>query len=83
MKPQNLSSQIGVALVLALLPLCANAAREDGAEQDAMNRVSLQAESSTQVPNDLMQAVLSAESEDRNPVKLADTINQTMTWALA
>ncbi|TDI95232.1 MAG: DUF541 domain-containing protein [Deltaproteobacteria bacterium] len=80
---QNYSKETAVTLVVALALACASAARGDEAGEDAMNRVSLQAESSKQVANDLMQAVLSAELEDRSPAKLADMINQAMTWALA
>ena len=83
MKRDFLSRCVLAAIVLALAPVYANAARDEEAGEDAMNRVSLQAESSKQVANDLMQAMLSVEAEDRSPAKLADTINQTMTWALA
>jgi len=80
---QNYSKETAVTLVVALALACASVAHGDEAGEDAMNRVSLQAESSKQVANDLMQAVLSAELEDRSPAKLADMINQAMTWALA
>jgi predicted secreted protein len=70
----------GLVLAFGLAP--AHAAEEDPSENDKMNRVRLQAQSSKQVANDLMQAMLAVEMEDRDPAKLADTINRTMAWAL-
>ena len=76
------SRVVAVAVLLAFGLAPAQAAEEDSSENDKMNRVRLQAQSSKQVVNDLMQAMLAAEAEDRDPAKLADTINRTMTWAL-
>ncbi len=67
-------------LVWAVAP--ASAVEEGAPAGDAMNRVSLQAQSSKRVANDLMNAVMVVETEDRDPAKLADTINRRMEWAL-
>jgi len=63
-------------LLLLLLTLSANVSAHDEAPQ--FNVVSLQAEASREVHNDLMKAVLAVEMEDRDPAKLADTVNRAM-----
>ena len=68
------------ALLLVLLALCANVSAHD--ESPAFNIVSLQAEASREVQNDLMQASLAVEMEDRDPAKLADAVNRAMQDAL-
>lgn len=71
---------------LATLLLCiasAPAAENDTPGDDAMDRVRLRAESSKQVANDLMQATLAAEAEERDAAQVADVVNRAMTWALA
>lgn len=45
-------------------------------------RVHLQVSSSMRVANDRMQALLMARGEDRDPARLAHTINSAMQWAL-
>ena len=42
----------------------------------------LSAAAEREVPNDLMRATLAAESEDRDPARLAQRLNTTMQWAL-
>ena len=68
------------ALLLLLLTLCANVSAHDEAPQ--FNVVSLQAEASREVHNDLMHAALAVEMEDRDPAKLADAVNRAMQDAL-
>jgi predicted secreted protein len=48
-----------------------------------MNRVSFQVESSRDVPNDWIQAVVGITAEDVDAARLADRINTTMTRAMA
>ena len=72
-------------LGLATLVLCTASVQgeeNDTSDGDAMDRVRLQAESSKQVANDLMQATLAAEAEERDAAQVADVVNRAMTWAL-
>ena len=68
-----------ITLILLWLPAAAFA--HDGAET-IFNLISLQAQVTREAPNDLLQAVLSVDMEDRDPTKLADRANRTMQDAL-
>ena len=68
-----------ITLILLWLPAAALA--HDGAET-LFNLVSLQAQVTREAPNDLLQAVLSIDMEDRDPAKLADSANRAMQDAL-
>jgi predicted secreted protein len=54
-----------------------------GEAPDPMNRVSFQVESSREVANDRIQAVVGITDEDADSARLADRINQTMSRAMA
>jgi len=69
------------ALLLLLLSVSAIASARDDAP--SFNLVSLQAQASREVSNDLMLAVLAVEMEDRDPAKLADSVNRAVQEALA
>lgn len=64
------------ALVLAPRALMADE------QAPPMNRVSFQVERTRDVQNDWVTAVLAVTEDDVDSAKLADRINQTMTWAL-
>ncbi len=51
-------------------------------EKPVSDRVSFRVEASREVQNDQASAVLQAHAEDRDAAKLANNINQTMSWAL-
>jgi predicted secreted protein len=70
----------GVALI-ALTAMAATASAAD--EPDPMNRVSFQVESSRDVANDWIQAVVGITDEDADSARLADRINAGMGRALA
>ena len=58
------------------------AARVGGESEDARNRVSFRVESSREVENDWVSAVIGVTHEDTDPARLADRINVDMSWAL-
>jgi predicted secreted protein len=62
-------------LVLALPVAFPSSAVE---ADDMAPRVSLQAQSSVEVENDTMRALLSTEAEDINPAKVADQVNRVL-----
>jgi predicted secreted protein len=66
-------------LALLLGPLAAAAQ----APETLFNLVSLNAQAEREIPNDLLTAMLAAESEGADPVQLADGINRAMQRALA
>jgi predicted secreted protein len=69
---------------VALIALTAMAATASGADEpDPMNRVSFQVESSRDVANDWIQAVVGITDEDADSARLADRINAGMGRALA
>lgn len=70
------------ALALAVAAAFASGARA-GDAPEPMNRVSFQVESSRDVANDRVHAVVGVTDEDVDPARLADRVNQTMTRALA
>lgn len=66
-----------------MLSLNIGHARADAAVDNALlSRIDLQAQSSREIGNDLMQATLSLQREDKNPARLAQEINDAMRWAL-
>jgi len=64
-----------ITLILLWLPAAAFA--HDSAET-IFNLISLQAQVTREAPNDLLQAVLSVDMEDRDPAKLADSAFKTV-----
>jgi predicted secreted protein len=66
-------------LLLVALPL---AALSEEAREPLFNLVSLQAEASREVENDLLTAVLAAEAEGAEPAKLSAEVNRKMARAL-
>ena len=48
------------------------------AADDTAPRMSLQAQSSVEVENDTMRALMSTEAEDANPAKVADQVNRVL-----
>lgn len=72
----------GLRFAAAVLTLAsASAAAADEADE-ARNRVSFEVESSRDVVNDWIQAVVGVTDEDPDPAALADRVNRTMAWAL-
>jgi predicted secreted protein len=69
------------ALILALLLAPVAAAAQ--APETLFNLVSLNAQAEREIPNDLLTAMLAAESEGPDPAPLADAVNRTMQRALA
>ena len=51
-------------------------------EAPLFNKVSLQAETQREVPNDEMRVTLVAEQQGSNPATLSQRVNDDMTWAL-
>jgi predicted secreted protein len=70
------------AIALTALFVAAGTARGSDVP-DPMNRVSFQVESSRDVANDWIQAVVGITDEDVDSARLADRINATMTRAMA
>jgi len=70
------------ALVLTLFAAAPSGASA-GEVAEPMNRVSFQVESSRDVANDRVQAVVGITDEDADAARLADRVNQTMARALA
>jgi predicted secreted protein len=68
------------ALPLVLLWASAGLAADDG--DAARNRVSFGVESTREVDNDWVTAVVGATHEDRDPAQVADRINGDVAWAL-
>lgn len=70
-------------LFLCMAILASTSAMADSTDnKGGFNRISLKAESSIEVENDLMQAQLAVEGEGIDPARLADQINRNMQWAL-
>ena len=65
-------------LMVVLLPLVAVAAP---ASPTGGTVVNLQAQSTREVPNDLMHAVMSSEREDKDAARAADLVNKTLREA--
>ncbi len=51
-------------------------------DAEISDRASFQVQTSTDVENDRVLAVLNVTAEDKDPADLADSINRTMSWAL-
>ena len=71
----------GAGLVIALCAIAGIAQANDA--PDPMNRVSFQVESSREVTNDWIQAVVGITDEDTDSARLANRINTVMSKALA
>jgi len=69
-----------VVLLVYLLSLTSLEAHE---QTRLFNVVNLEVRVETEVPNNLMIVVLSAEEEGRDPASISQQINSTMRWALA
>lgn len=65
-----------------LIALWASAGLAEGEADTARNRVSFGVESTREVENDWVTAVVGATHEDRDPAQVADRINRDVTWAL-
>lgn len=65
-----------VATLALALPIAAPSFAADA--DDVAPRVSLQAQSSVDVENDTMRALMSTEAEDANPAKVADQVNRVL-----
>ena len=76
-----MTREILVLTAAAALLLGPRTAMADEAEPP-MNRVSFQVERRRDVDNDWVTAVLAVTEDDLDSAKLADRINQTMTWAI-
>jgi predicted secreted protein len=71
------------ALLVLVVPFAAGvASADDCAQCGPQHRVRFGVESSREVPNDWITAVVAVTSEDTNPAVLADRINKEMTWGL-
>jgi len=66
-----------VCCLVVLLPGIAAADKDPVTDQ-----VSFQVGVSRDVDNDRVVALLTVDAEDRDPARLANTVNQSMTWAL-
>ena len=73
-----------LAILLAAVLGACTAPRLAAADEsvEPRNRVRFHAESTREVPNDWIQAVVSTSDEDVDPAALADRINRAMAWAL-
>src|SRR5262245_66305490 len=70
------------ALALALALAFAGAAAGQVVAPDPKHRVSFSVERSREVANDWVTAVVGTSDEDSDAARLADRVNQTMSWAL-
>lgn len=77
MSPLPLLLTLLATLTMTLAPVAG------AAEPLRYNRVSLNESARTQVDNDLLVAVLTAQAEGRDTATPADTVNQQMDWALS
>jgi predicted secreted protein len=69
-----------IPALLAALALASPIAHPSFAAEtvDVAPRVSLQAQSSVEVENDTMRALMATEAEDANPAKVADQVNRVL-----
>lgn len=78
-------SKLMIVAVLSLLGVCisfsGNAFADDG--ETLFDIYTLHAEARGSVANDLLKVSLVAQAENRDSASLANSINATMTWALA
>jgi predicted secreted protein len=70
------------ALLVALAALVAGAAAAQPVAPDPKNRVLFSVERSREVANDWITALIGTSDEDSDAARLADRVNQKMTWAL-
>jgi predicted secreted protein len=70
---------IAAALVCCAAP---RAAVADDQPTEPRHRVGFRVESTREVPNDWIQAVVGVSAEDVDPAALAETVNRAMTWGL-
>ena len=70
------------AVAIAVLVLLAGEVLASEDSEDVRNRVSFRVESSREVENDWVTAVIGVTYEDSDPARLADRINVDMSWAL-
>jgi len=80
------ASRVGSCVRCAFLLAFFSAVAGDtnaGEAAEPMNRVSFQVESSREVANDRVRAVVGITDEDADAARLADRVNQTMARALA
>lgn len=80
-RPMGAGSTVRGTLVLAWIIVVAGAASGNDAP-NPMNRVSFQVESSRDVTNDWIQAVVGITDEDADAARLAGRVNQTMSRAM-
>ena len=73
---------LGEGIAIAALALLVGVLPALGESEDARNRVSFRVESSREVENDWVSAVIGVTYEDTDPARLADRINVDMSWAL-
>lgn len=69
-------------LVLCVAPLSVWAPIVSGDEDKVEDQVSFQVEAGREVENDRVTAILSVTAENRDPGKLAESINADMHWAV-
>jgi predicted secreted protein len=74
--------RLGEGIAIAALALLTGVLPALGESEDARNRVSFRVESSREVENDWVSAVIGVTHEDTDPARLADRINVDMSWAL-
>ncbi len=72
-----------VLLLLYVVPLSAWSPLSSADEDKVEDQVNFQVEAGRDVENDRVIAILSATAENRDPTKLADSINSDMNWAVA
>ena len=68
--------------LLAFAAALGTAALAQAHDDHETGRVSLSAQASTEVDNDMMRATLYVEDEDANPARLADAVNKLMADAV-
>jgi predicted secreted protein len=78
-------SALALRLVMAAALLSCTTARSAVAEDEPTeprHRVSFRVESTREVANDWIQAVVAISAEDVDPAALAETVNRAMAWGL-
>jgi len=68
---------LSIAVLFCLVPLV-----QAHDEETLFNKVSLQAETQREVPNDEMRVTLVAEQQGSDPATLSQRVNDDMAWAL-
>jgi predicted secreted protein len=78
-------SAFALHLAMASALVCCAAPRAavaDDEPTEPRHRVGFRVESTREVPNDWIQAVVGISAEDVDPAVLAETVNRAMTWGL-